>query len=152
VATLDIRGGVPGNQPRAAEGEARPASNRRSSRVMIDIPVTVFGRSPDGKILTENATTLTVNAHGGLVSLKTDIDVQEPALLVHTKVGTEIRCRVAFRKKIDKERFEIGFEFIEPNPTFWGINFPPEDWNPADRKRAEPLSKPNDPAAKGPKR
>jgi len=77
---------------------------------------------------------------------------EEPALLVHTKVGTEIRCRVAFRKKIDKERFEIGFEFIEPNPTFWGINFPPEDWNPADRKRADPLPKPNDPAAKGPKR
>jgi len=130
-------------------GEAHPSSKRRSQRVVIDIPVTVFGQSPNGKIITESTKTVTVNAHGALVNLTTDIDSQKSALLVHIKTGTEVQCRVAYRKEIRKGQFEIGFEFGSPNPKFWGINFPPEDWNPSDRKRADSPQKLNAPAVKG---
>ncbi len=30
-------------------------------------------------------------------------------------------------------------EFMDhPSPGFWGIDFPSEDWNPAERKRSQP--------------
>jgi hypothetical protein len=118
-----------------ANSEANPSNKRRSLRVVIDVPVTVFGQSLDGKIFGEKTKTVTVSAHGGLVVLKTDIDPQKPTLLVNTKTGVEMQCRIAYRKEIEEDLFEIGLEFERPLPRFWGVNFPPEDWNPADRKK-----------------
>jgi hypothetical protein len=132
-----------------ANSEANPASKRRSMRVVIDVPVTVFGQNSDGKIFEEKTKTVTVSAHGGLVLLKTNIDPQKPALLVNTKTAAEIQCRIAHRKEIEKGLFEIGLEFEQPLPRFWGVNFPPEDWNPMDRKKATSPQKSISPSMKG---
>ena len=47
--------------------------------------------------------------------------------------------------KITSEALLAGLNYIQriefmdhPSPRFWGIAFPPEDWNPAERKRAQP--------------
>ena len=40
------------------------------------------------------------------------------------------------RAKKRPERREIGLEFSEPSPLFWRIAFPPEDWDPSERKRS----------------
>jgi hypothetical protein len=130
----------------SANSEANPASKRRSMRVVIDVPVTVFGQTSDGKIFEEKTKTVTVNAHGGLIVVKTNIDPQKPMLLVNTKTGSEMQCHIVFRKEIEAGLLEIGLAFERPFPRFWGINFPPEDWNPADRKKAarpQPISNPN---------
>jgi hypothetical protein len=138
VTTLDILPKGPAVQPRAGGVETHPSAKRRSQRVVIDVPVTVFGQSSSGKIFTENTKTVTVNAHGALVTLNVDIDPQKSALLLHAKTGTQVQCRVAYRKETKKGCFDVGLEFASPNPKLWGITFPPEDWNPADRKKAEP--------------
>ena len=132
----DLDSKTPANRTGSTVGEARQSDKRRSTRVVIDIPVTVFGQNSDGKIFTEQSSTVKVSAHGALIVMTTDIDSQKPALLMNTKTGSEVQCRVAHRKEIEKCRFEIGFEFASPYPRFWGINFPPVDWNPADRKKA----------------
>src|ERR1700719_755809 len=111
------------------------SSKRRSVRVVIDIPVSVFGQDSDGKIFGEKTKTVTVNAHGALVIVKTNIDPQKPVLLQNTKTGAETQCHVAYRKEGERGLLEVGLEFEQALPRFWGINFPPEDWNPADRKR-----------------
>jgi hypothetical protein len=36
----------------------------------------------------------------------------------------------------ERGKQEVGLEFAEASPRFWKIAFPPDDWNPADRKRA----------------
>jgi hypothetical protein len=151
VKKVETNTGAPANPLRTVGGEARPFNKRRTSRVVIDIPVTVFGQNPNGKIFAEKTVTLTVNAHGALVSLKTDIDMQKSAVLAHSMSGEEIQCRVAYRKEVEKGHFEIGLNFTSPNPKFWRINFPPEDWNPADRKRANSSHKINAPLTKGSK-
>jgi len=138
VTTLDIQAKAPVSQPRAGGADTNPAAKRRSQRVVIDIPVTIFGKSADGKIFTENTKTVTVNAHGALVTLNFEIDTQKSALLLHAKTGTQVQCRVAYRKETKKGCFDVGLEFAAPNPKLWGITFPPEDWNPADRKKAPP--------------
>jgi len=142
VTTLDIQAKAPVSQPRASGADSNPAAKRRSQRVVIDIPVTIFGKSADGKIITENTKTVTVNAHGALVTLNFDVDPQKSALLVHSKTGTQVQCRVAYRKETKKGCFDVGLEFAIPDPKFWGITFPPEDWNPADRKKAPPSANP----------
>jgi len=109
--------------------------------VTIDIPVEVYGRGPDGRVFREETCTLVVNAHGALVTLATVVALKQMVLLVHKKACTEIRCRVAYRKEIEKGRAEVGVEFVTPSPRFWGIAFPPEDWNRAERKQTVSLSR-----------
>jgi hypothetical protein len=57
--------------------------------------------------------------------------------------GFFVKRRVQFRDPygsgiailtFNEDKTEVGLEFSEPVPRFWRITFPPEDWNPADRK------------------
>jgi len=122
---------------RASAGETgnRSAAMRRSSRVTIDIPITVFGQNSDGKMFHEQVKTITVSAHGALVHLGSNIDSRRPVLLVNPKTQMEVQCRAAYRKEVAGRGAEIGLEFVSPLPKFWGIHFPPDDWNPAERKQ-----------------
>jgi hypothetical protein len=142
--TLDLQ-----ESTKAKKTAARPSNSRRSQRVVIDFPVSVFGQGVDGKIFAETTVTLTVNAHGALIVLKKDVDPEKPALLGNPKTQMEVQCRVVYRKEIEKGRYEIGLEFAQPFPRFWGINFPPEDWNPAERKKAVSPQKSNTGSTKG---
>jgi PilZ domain-containing protein len=138
---------------REPQAESKPAtrhgSSRRSQRVVIDFPVTLFGKTQDGRIFAESTNTQTVSAHGALVILKKDVNTQSPALLGNPKTQMEVQCRVVHRKEIAKDKYEIGLEFSTPVPRFWGINFPPEDWNPAERKKATSPPKFDSPTTKG---
>jgi hypothetical protein len=142
VATPDARKRAMAKLINTVDGQARQFSNRRSIRVVMDFPVTVFGQNLDGKIFEEKTKTVTVNAHGALVVLKTDIDPQVSAIMGNTKTRTEVQCRIVYRKEIAKDQFEIGLEFASPHPKFWPMNFPPEDWNPSERKKATSSRRP----------
>jgi len=133
----------------AKKTATRNGSSRRSQRVVITCPVTLFGQSMDGRIFSEETNTQTVSPHGALVFLKKDVNTQKPALLGNPKTKMEVQCRVVHRKEIEKDKYEIGLEFSCPVPKFWGINFPPEDWNPAERKMAPSPRRSNSPTTKG---
>jgi hypothetical protein len=143
VKTLEIHTRTTAN---GISTEARQSNKRRSTRVVIDFPVTVFGQNLEGKIFVEETKTVTVNAHGALIILKTNIDPQKPVLLANTKIGLEVQCHIAFRKDSKKDEFEVGLEFTNPHPKFWGMNFPPEDWDPAYRKKATSPQRPSSPS------
>ena len=116
----------------------RPASSssvRRSSRVSIDMPVEIFGQSANGKVFREETRTVVVNAHGALLIVASVQEIKSSLLLVNKRTKTEVQCRVIFHKETEKGRAELGVEFVSPQPRFWGIAFPPDDWNNADRKR-----------------
>jgi len=144
ITTLDLR-----DPSGAGKTNARGTTSRRSQRVVIDFPVTVFGQGMDGKIFSESTSTMTVNAHGALVNMTKDVDAQKPAILGNPKTQMEVQCRVVYRKEIEKGRYEVALEFAKPFPRFWGINFPPEDWNPAERKKAGSPVKQNSTSTKG---
>jgi hypothetical protein len=144
ITTLDLR-----DRSGAGKNPARPTTGRRSQRVVIDFPVTVFAQGMDGKIFAETTTTTKVNAHGALVSMSKEVNPKEPAILGNPKTQVEVQCRVVYRTEIENGRYEVALEFAKPCPRFWGINFPPEDWNPAERKKASSPTKPNIPPTKG---
>ena len=144
LTTLNLR-----DRNTTTKASSRSANTRRSQRVIIDFPVTLFGQGADGKIFAEQTSTQTVSAHGALVILEKDVNTQSPAILGNPKTQMEVQCRVVHRKEIGDNKFEIGLEFTKPIPKFWGINFPPEDWNPAERKKATSPQRNNPPTTKG---
>ena len=107
---------------------------RRSLRVTIDMPVEVVGQSVNGKAFRQETRTTAVNAHGAQLILATTVEMQPSILLRNTKTGAEVQCRVVYQKRIESEKAELGVEFVEPQPRFWGIAFPPGDWSRAERK------------------
>lgn len=123
------------------KGPAPSSPARRSSRVKIDMPVEVIGQTTAGNAFREETRTTAVNAHGALLLLTTSNEINPILVLVNTKMNTEAKCRVVYRKRIEGGKTELGIEFVDPQPRFWGIAFPPEDWNWAERKKPGSFSK-----------
>jgi hypothetical protein len=106
-----------------------PMNRRRSKRVMLQIKVTVIAEDIERKSRKEEALTLVVNAHGGLLKMKMEVHVGQPMLLVNPRNGVEQSCQVVRVEDTSPESFSVAFEFDQPNPKFWPIVFPPSDWD-----------------------
>lgn len=108
---------------------------RRTQRVQIAMPVLVRGKTAN-KPFEETTQTVSVNAYGGMLRLATTVVRGQQISIVNPKTAEELPCTVTSFGQRDNNKTEVGFEFSEPSPLFWRIAFPPEDWNPAERKRA----------------
>jgi hypothetical protein len=132
---------IPAQQP----GTEAYEKKRRTQRVQIMMPVVVRG-SHKGQTFEESTHTVTVNAHGCLVMMKSSVERTQEVMLVNLKTAEELPCQVMFVGQRDGERVQVGLQFAERSPLFWRIMFPPEDWDPSQRKRHSgatlPLPKP----------
>jgi len=108
---------------------------RRTQRVQIMMPVLVRGLHKGGQTFEENTHTVTVNAHGCLVMMKTAVERAQEIMLVNSKTAEELPCQVMFVGQREGDRMQVGLQFAERSPLFWRIMFPPEDWDPSQRKR-----------------
>ncbi len=106
-----------------------PINRRRSERVMLQMKVTVIAEDVQRKPRQEEALTLVVNAHGGLLKMKMDLHVGQPMRLVNPQNGVEQDCRVVRVDDTSPDFFSVAFEFDQPNPKFWPVVFPPADWD-----------------------
>jgi hypothetical protein len=107
-----------------------PQNRRRSERVMLQMKVTVIAEDVQRKPGREEALTLVVNAHGGLLKMKMDVHVGQPMRLVNPQNNVEQNCRVVRVDDTSTDFFSVAFEFDHPNPKFWPVVFPPPDWEP----------------------
>jgi len=80
-------------------------NKRRSERVMLQMRITVIAEDVEHKPRQEEALTLIVNAHGGLLKMKMDVHVGQPMRLVNPQNKIEQSCRVV---RVD----ETGTEFF----------------------------------------
>lgn len=108
---------------------SEPTNRRRSERVMLEVPVIVLAETPEGEQLREEAQTVVVNAHGGLMKLKMELLTGQPLILVNAKTNVQERCRVVRVEYLPGAQLGVAFEFDRPAPQFWPIVFPPTDWN-----------------------
>lgn len=106
------------------------AARRRSQRVLMQVGIRVRGQDAQGKDFEEMTDTLAINAHGALVLLNARVISGAVVHMKHNKTGEEQACHVAFLGPVRGGRAEIGVEFSAPNPNFWRVAFPPEDWSP----------------------
>ncbi len=119
---------------RDAEGKTY-VEPRRTQRVRIGMSVVVQGT--DGNQQFEEKTkTITVNANGCLVLLGTKVKRGQALKIINPQTQEALTCAVCFLGESRDGKSEVAFEFSEPSPKFWRIAFPPNDWDPAERKRA----------------
>jgi hypothetical protein len=96
---------------------------RRSSRVFHKMRVQAQGRAHNGKKFKEACETVVVNAHGGLLMLKHEVDDGEMIVLVNPLTQEEQECRVVYQGEPSDKGQRIGVEFLTPAPHFWGLEF-----------------------------
>lgn len=96
---------------------------------MLQMRVIVSAEDTARKPQQEEALTLVVNAHGGLLKMKMELHVGQPMLLANPKNKVEQTCRVVRVEDTSPEYFSVAFEFDKPNPKFWPVVFPPADWD-----------------------
>lgn len=117
-----------------AVSEIGSSDRRRTQRVHIAMPIIV--RCRDAKPpFEENTHTVSVNANGCLLRLQAPVVRTQKLLLLNPRTTEELPCTVIFMGKKDGGKTEVGIEFAEASPLFWRISFPPDDWDPSERKR-----------------
>lgn len=102
---------------------------RRSMRVMLSVAVMVRGKNAEGKLFDEETKTLVVNAHGALIHLRSDVKADQKITLTHKGTQESESCRIVYVSQMQGGKAQVGIEFDKPSPKFWGISFPPDDWN-----------------------
>jgi len=101
--------------------ELLQASPRRSSRVFHKMRVQATGRAHNGRKFKEVCETLVVNAHGGLLMLKHEVDNGEMIVLTHPETQEFQECRVVYLGEPGDKGQRVGVEFLTPAPRFWGL-------------------------------
>jgi hypothetical protein len=105
-------------------------NNRRSSRVFVRLTVWAKGRNLDGRAFREQAQTIVLNAHGGLLYLSETLEMGAELIIINPATEEEQECRVVFLGDATEKGRRVGVEFLTPAPHFWGVDFPPPDWPP----------------------
>lgn len=107
------------------------ADQRRSQRVLLRVPLLVRAAIAAGEPpLTEDTTTLEVNAHGALISLAMKVTPGQKLTLHNWSTAKEQDCRVVHVRDNPYGKNEVGVCFPLANARFWNIDFPPENWQP----------------------
>ncbi len=114
------------------------SGKRRSQRLFLQVRVIVEWKRPGKTPSTEETHTIVVNAHGALVELGVALDQGQIVTLQNVRTTDKTECSIKLVTPAGVGKFNTALEFTKPNPGFWRISFPPDDWtmkNP-DAKRS----------------
>ncbi len=93
------------------------------------IRLLVRRRTDADALVSEVCHTLVVNAHGALVALTMNVQTGEILALKNFNSAEEQDGRVLrVEENEGSSGKEVAFEFVNPAPHFWKIDFPPADW------------------------
>jgi hypothetical protein len=107
------------------------ASNRRKSqRLLMPIAVRVSGYDDLGSSFKENTNTISISPHGALFLISAAVKLGQRIVVSNSRTKALAECTVVHRGTRQDGGLEVGVRFGQPNPTFWGVTFPPADWSP----------------------
>lgn len=97
----------------------RRVDRRVTRRTQVQIPLSVQGQGPRIDSFCEDTRTISINAHGGLMSLL--MPVQPGQRLLVTNHGNERteEAMVVWAKPKSPSGMSIGFRFPSATPQFW---------------------------------
>jgi hypothetical protein len=98
--------------------------------VLLRVPIQVRAEVKGEPALTEETTTIVVNAHGALILLAMRVRPGQKLTLRNWAMGEDQDCTVIHVRENQDPKKEVGIAFPFPKPEFWGIEFPPADWKP----------------------
>jgi uncharacterized membrane protein len=97
-------------------------------RVLLSVPITVKGKTTENTEFTEETRTLVVNAHGALISLAASVAAGQKITLSNKATHKSQDCRIVYLGTAQAGKTQMGIEFVRACPSFWQIDFPPDDW------------------------
>ncbi len=100
---------------------------RRSERFTVDVPLIIRGEAADRKRFQEERFTLTVNAHGALLTLGTEVSLGQKLLLMNPTNWHECQAKVVYVETPSGGLTRVGVELDRPVPEFWQLSCPPAD-------------------------
>lgn len=100
---------------------------RRSQRVLMDVPLVIRGDSADRLPFWEETFTVTVSAHGALLMLATNVALGQTLVLANSN-RDELEGKVSYIGPAHAGLAQVAVEFARPAPEFWPISSPPLDW------------------------
>ena len=99
--------------------ETTKRSPRSSERMTLRVPVTIYGFTKKSGAFHEETDTLTVNASGALVMLKTKLEIGDSVFLIHRSSRNEQEVRVVYLDPYSERETKVGLAFKHPLPDFW---------------------------------
>jgi hypothetical protein len=117
--------------------EEKAAPRRRSTRILLRVPliINVVGDSPETEW--ETVETITVSQHGAMVRSKQNFQVGDTLEIRVRDRDRSAHARVAWRsREVTPQGVELGFEILDED-GFWEITFPPDRWSVKTRPRSE---------------
>lgn len=116
--------------PMSSHATSPESARRRSERLLLQIPVLVYGKNAQEEPFRERTHTLVINAHGALLTMSTPVALRQVVGLENVCTGAERDSAVVFIGPRKDGYAHVGVEFLVPDATFWNIEFPPVSWNP----------------------
>jgi hypothetical protein len=103
-------------------------TRRRSQRLFLQVRVLVEGTAPDSSPFSEETHTIVINAHGALVEMGMALEPGQMVTLRNVRTTENAQCKIKLVTPAGSGKFSTALEFSIPNPDFWRISFPPDDW------------------------
>jgi PilZ domain len=112
------------------------SAQRRTERVLIQIPIEVKGNDSQGKPFRETTRTVVINRNGARIALRTV--PSQSARLTITNLQSRKTCPFRVVSSVQKTIGldpEWGVECLDPEANFWGILFPQKSVERAPEER-----------------
>jgi hypothetical protein len=113
---------------RGGSNMAVQTGQRRSERILLDVPVVISGGSADHLTFREETFTVTVSAHGALVMLATKVTLGQRLVVMNPQNWDEREGSVSYLGPDRAGLAQVAIEFAGSAPEFWAISTPPTDW------------------------
>jgi hypothetical protein len=92
---------------------------RSGERILMRVPVVIYGFAGEGGAFHEDTETLIVNPSGALVTLKTKLALGDTVFLIHKSSRQEQEVRVAYLDAYFDRDTRVGLAFKKPISDFW---------------------------------
>jgi len=107
-------------------GNGSESNRRRSTRVLLVMPVDVAWTSKDGLQVQEHAETEVVSLHGAMLRMSTRLPVGMQVELRRPASGMSGKARVVGVGNPSPDGMaRVAIELSMPSDAMWGISFPP---------------------------
>jgi len=87
------------------------------------VPISVSHAQANDRLNREHTHTLSVNRYGGLIALRSSVSTGQSILLTHSISGVSKECRVVYLGPQQRDKRQVGVEFLDPLTDFWEVSF-----------------------------
>jgi hypothetical protein len=98
---------------------------RRSGRIAKEIDIVLLGTDTAGKVFSEETKTVVLSRHGAGVVSRHRLTPDELLTLRLPGYGKQAVVRLVGQIGDEPGRYVYGLAFVEPDPDFWPMEFPP---------------------------